>query len=223
MSSLDERPLEKLADIIYNVAVQDLLEVWRVIRKRMDNEGPNAVRDAFKAAQQRFIDGPLSEHLEVRWGMNLCLLCNDDNIEKNGISYVQPSGDGLEFNQCLNCRVGILYQLVTAKATMDSYLIGLGSEGGFNGMSFYWVAIHPDSTSAFQPAYEVVNKGQWIGTVSFNGLFEPKYLPFDAMTASVARGAVEPWTTELPEDLKAAVDAFLAAAKEQVEVSFVIR
>ena len=222
MSTLDERPLDKLADMILNVQWQDLLEVWSVIRKKMDAEGPDAVKAAFEGASQRFVQGPFEDHLEVRWGMDLCVHCNDSNIEKNGIAYVKPSGDGLEFNQCLNCRVGILYDLVAAKATMDTYNVALGEAGQFNGMSVYWNAIVPEALKQFQPSYEVIRDGQWIGTVSFDGSLTPKYLSFDAMTESTPRDAVAPWTTEVPADLKAAIEAFLDVARHQVEVALVL-
>jgi hypothetical protein len=222
MSALDERPLDKLADMILNVQWQDLLEVWNAIRKKMDSEGPDAVKAAFEGANQRFIEGPLEDHLEVRWGMDLCVHCNDSNIEKNGIAYVKPSGDGLEFNQCLNCRVGILYDLVSAKATMDTYNIALGAAGQFNDMSFFWNAIVPEALTQFQPSYEVIKDGQWIGTVSFDQSLAPRFLSFDAMTEATPRDAVAPWTSEIPDDLKTAIDAFLGAARHQVEVALVL-
>jgi hypothetical protein len=222
MSSLEDRPLDKLADMVLNVLWQDLLEVWSVIRKKMDTEGEDAVRTAFEEARVRFLQGPFADHLEVRWGMDLCVHCNDDNIEKNGIAYVKPSGDGLEFNQCLNCRIGILYDLESAKATMDTYTIALGKPGQFNGMSFFWNAIVPDSLRKYQPTYEVIHNGQWIGTVSFDKALNPKYLPFSSMTESVARDAEEPWTTETPDDLRIAIDAFLAEARHQIETALVL-
>ncbi len=151
MSGLDERPTEKLADMIYNVLAQDLLVIWTEVRKRVDSEGADAVKCAFQASKKRFLEGPFKEHVEVRWGMNQCLHCNDDNIEKNGISYVQASGDGLEFNQCLNCRIGILYNLVVAKATMDSYNIGIGLAGQYAGMSIHWNALTPVDMVEFLP------------------------------------------------------------------------
>jgi hypothetical protein len=222
MSSLEDRPLDKLADMVLNVLWQDLLEVWSVIRKKMDTEGEDAVRTAFEGARVRFLQGPFADHLEVRWGMDLCVHCNDNNIEKNGIAYVKPNGDGLEFNQCLNCRVGILYDLVSAKATMDTYNIALGKPEQFNGMSFFWNAIVPDSLRKYQPTYEVINNGQWIGTVSFDKALTPKYLPFSAMTESMPRDAEEPWTTEIPDDLRIAIDAFLDEARHQVETALIL-
>jgi hypothetical protein len=222
MSTLDERPLDKLADMILNVQWQDLLEVWSVIRKKMESEGPDAVKAAFEGASQRFIQGPFEDHLEVRWGMDLCVHCNDSNIEKNGIAYVKPSGDGLEFNQCLNCRVGVLYDLVAAKATMDTYNVALGEVGQFNGMSVFWNAIVPESLKQCQPSYEVIRDGQWIGTVSFDGSLTPKYLSFDAMTESTPRDAASPWTSEIPTDLNAAIEAFLEVGRHQVEVALVL-
>ncbi|MHA2071992.1 MAG: hypothetical protein ACW985_09435 [Candidatus Thorarchaeota archaeon] len=222
MSSLEDRPLDKLADTILNVLWQDLLEVWGIIRKKMDTEGEEAVRNAFEGAANRFLQGPFANHLEVRWGMDLCIHCNDNNIENNGIAYVKSSGDGLEFNQCLNCRVGILYDLVAAKATMDTYNIALGKPGQFNGMSFFWNAIVPDALKKYQPTYEVIHNGQWIGTVSFDKSLTPKYISFTAMTESTARDAEEPWTEEIPNDLRAAIDAFLEVARHQVEAALVL-
>lgn len=224
MSALEERPLEKLADMIFNVLWQDGLQVWSAIRTKMDSEGKEAVRSAFEGAEDRFLKGPFSDHLEVRWGMNLCVHCNDDNIEKNGIAYVEPSGDGLEFNQCLNCHVGILYKLVTATATMDTYTIGLGDPEQFNGMSIYWNAIVPEGMKKFLPTYEIVDgEGQWAGTISFDDAMNVRYLAFSAMIESTPRDAESPWTSELPNAVRLAVDAFLDTAKYQVEVALAIR
>ena len=222
MSSLDDRPLDTLADMILKVMWQDLLEVWSVVRKKLDAEGEDAVRTAFESAKKRFLEGPFESHIEVRWGMDLCVHCNDNNIEKNGIAYVKATGDGLEFNQCLNCRVGILYDLVSAKATLDTYNIALGKPAQFNGMSFFWNAIVPDSLKKFQPSYEVIHKGQWIGTVSFDQSLTPKYLPFSAMTEATPRDAEGPWITEMPEDLSTAIVAFLEVARHQVEAALVL-
>ncbi|MFW9788825.1 MAG: hypothetical protein ACFFE2_07545 [Candidatus Thorarchaeota archaeon] len=224
MSALEERPLDKLADMIYNILWQDILQVWSAIRNKMDQEGAAAVKAAFDEAAERFIKGPFEEHLEVRWGMNLCVHCNDDNIEKNGIAYVEASGDGLEFNQCLNCRIGILYKLVTAKATMDTYTVGLGDPEQFNGMSIYWNAIVPEGLKKFLPTYEIVDgEGQWVGTVSFDDAFNVKFLPFSAMTESTPRDAEEPWTTDIPGGVRLAVDAFLELARYQVEVALALK
>lgn len=223
MSSLEERTLDKLADMVIQILWQDLLEVWRAIRTKMDSEGPEAVKTAFEGAVKRFVDGPFDSHVEVRWGMNLCVHCNDDNIEKNGIAYVKANGDGLEFNQCINCRIGILYNLETATARLDTYTIGLGAPSQFNGVSIYWNAIVPETMKKFLPTYELVQDGQWLGTVSFDESFNPKFLPFDAMTESVPRDADAPWTTELPGNVTAAVEAFLAAAKYQVEAALSLR
>jgi len=224
MSALEERPLDKLADMIVNILWQDILEVWKAIRTKMDQEGAAAVKAAFEGAVDRFVKGPFSEHLDVRWGMDLCVHCNDNNIEKNGIAYVEASGDGIEFNQCLNCRIGILYKLVTAKATMDSYNINLGELHQFNGMSIYWNAIVPEGMKKFLPTYELVDgEGQWVGTISFDDSFTPKFLPFEAMTESTPRDAEGPWTTELPGAVQQAVEAFLAEAKYQVEVALAIK
>ncbi len=223
MSSLEDRTLDALIDMIYNVTWPDLLEVFRVIRMKMDSEGEDAIRAAFASAEKRFLEGPFSEHIDVRWGMNLCVHCNDDNIEKNGISYVNASGDGLEFNQCLNCRIGILYNLVTAKATMDSYVVGLGQPAQFSGMSFYWVAIGPDEMRDFRPVYEVLKNGQWSGSVSFDADFRIRYLPFENMQASVSRGSPEPWIRDIPADLQAAVAQFIEAARPQIEVALVLK
>ena len=224
MSALEERPLDKLADMIYNVLWQDILQVWKAIRTKMDTEGKEAVRSAFEGAADRFIKGPFSDHLEVRWGMNLCVHCNDDNIEKNGIAYVEPSGDGLEFNQCLNCRIGILYKLVTATATMDTYTIALGDPEQFNGMSIYWNAIVPEGMKKFLPTYEIVDgEGQWVGTISFDDAFNVRFLAFSAMTDSTPRDAESPWTSNLPVAVRLAADAYLDFAKYQVEVALAIK
>ncbi len=223
MSALEERSLDKLADMIYSVLWQDLLEVWNAVRTKLDQEGSEAVKAAFNGAADRFMKGPFADHLEVRWGMNLCVHCNDDNIEKNGIAYVEASGDGLEFNQCLNCRIGILYKLVTATATMDTYTIGLGNPGQFNGMSIYWNAIVPEAMKKFLPTYELVNsEGQWVGTVSLDDSFNIKFLPFTAMTESTPRDAETPWTSDVPGAVKLAMDAFLDVARYQVEVALAI-
>jgi hypothetical protein len=156
--------------------------------------------------------------------MNLCVHCNDDNIEKNGIAYVEANGDGIEFNQCLNCSIGILYKLVTANATMDTYNVGLGDPRQFNGMSIYWNAIVAKGMKKFLPTYEIVDgEGQWIGTFSFDDSFNVKFLPFSAMTESTPRDAEAPWTTDLPGPVKLAVDAFLEVAKYQVEVALVLK
>ena len=223
MSSLEERTMDKLADMVVQVLWQDLLEVWKAIRAKMDTEGPESVKSAFDSAVKRFVDGPFNEHQEVRWGMNLCVHCNDDNIEKNGISYVKQNGDGLEFNQCLNCRIGILYDLETAKAKLDSYNIGLGEQAQWNGVSIFWNAIVPDSMKKFLPTYELIQDGQWLGTVSFDESLTLKFLPFDAMTESVPRDADAPWTTVIPGNVQAAIDAFLEKAKFQVEAALALR
>ncbi len=223
MSALEDRSFDKLADMVIQVLWQDALEVWQAIRHKMDSEDPAAVKTAFESAVTRFVKGPLNDHTEVRWGMNLCVHCNDDNIEKNGIAYVQPNGDGLEFNQCLNCRIAILYRLVTAKATLDTYSIGLGKLGQFNGVSFYWNAIVPESMRKFLPTYELVKDGQWLGTVSIDENLKAKFLPFESMTGTTPRGDISPWTRELPSTVKAAVDSFLSAAKFQVEAALALR
>ncbi|MFX1579947.1 MAG: hypothetical protein ACFFBJ_09900 [Promethearchaeota archaeon] len=224
MSALEERPLDKLADMIYNILWQDLLQVWKAVRTKMDAEGADAVKAAFEEAAERFVKGPFEDHLEVRWGMDLCVHCNDDNIEKNGIAYVESSGDGLEFNQCLNCRIGILYRLVKANATMDTYTIGLGDPEQFNGMSIYWNAIVPEEMEKFLPSYEIVDgEGQWVGTISFDDAFNVRYLPFSAMTESTPRDSEKPWTTELPGAVKQTVDAFLEEARYQVEVALLLK
>lgn len=222
MTSLEERSLSQLADIIFNVRWQSLLEVFRAVRIKMEEEGPSAVRDAFSEARTRFLEGPFKDQIEVRWGMNLCPLCNDDNIEKNGIAYLQPNGDGLEFNQCLNCRIGILYGLKTAAATLDSYLVGLGEPASFNGMSFYWVSIGPDSMETLQPIYEVIKDGQWIGSVSFDSEIKARFLPFASMKDGVERGANEPWTSEIPGELQDAIREFISQAREQIEVALAL-
>ncbi|TFG31596.1 hypothetical protein EU527_12045 [Candidatus Thorarchaeota archaeon] len=223
MSSLEERPLDKLADMIIQVLWQDVLEVWKAIRVKMDLEGREAVKAAFDGATSRFMNGPFNDHIEVRWGMNLCVHCNDDNIEKNGIAYVKPNGDGLEFNQCLNCRIGILYNLETATAHLDTYTIGLGNPGQFNGISIYWNAIVPESMKNFLPTYELIKDGQWLGTISFDETLAPKFLSFDSMIDSVSRDSDAPWTTVLPGIVNVALDEFIAFAKYQVEVALALR
>ena len=223
MNALEERPLDKLFDMILNILWQDLLELWRVIHAKMATEGAEAVKSAFEAARQRLLAGPLENQLEVRWGLNLCPFCNDDNVDKNGISYVTSTGDGLEFNQCLNCRIGFLYNLVVAKATMDSYTIGLGAPDQFNGMSFYWNAIVPEGLNKFQPMYEIVSEGQWRGSVSFDEGMNVRFLPFEAMTDSTPRDAETPWTTEIPDDIQAAVTTFVEVARPQIEVALALR
>jgi hypothetical protein len=224
MSALEERPLDKLADMIYNILWQDILQVWKSVRNKMDNEGKEAVKSAFERAADRFLKGPFEEHVNVRWGMNLCVHCNDDNIEKNGIAYVEPSGDGVEFNQCLNCRIGILYRVATANATLDTYNIGLGELRQFNGMSIYWNALVPDGMRKFLPTYEIVDgEGQWLGTISFDDSFNVKFLPFTSMTESTPRDSEDPWTTEVPGSIKLAIDSFLEAAKYQVEVALALK
>ncbi len=223
MSSLEERSLDRLADMVIQVLWQDLLEVWKAIRIKMDLEGKEAVRSAFDDATTRFMNGPFSDYVEVRWGMDLCVHCNDDNIEKNGIAYVKPDGDGLEFNQCLNCRIGILYNLEKATASLDTYTIGLGNSAQFNGISIYWNAIVPDSMRKFLPTYELIQDGQWLGTISFDESLNAKFLPFEAMTDSVSRNSEDPWTTTIPGVVNTALEEFLSVAKYQVEVALALR
>ncbi len=222
MSSLEERPLDKLFDIVLQVLWQDLLAVWRIIRAKMNTEGPDSIRTAFEGAKQRLLESVLEDFIEVRWGMSLCPLCNDDNIEKNGISYVNPSGDGLEFNQCLNCRIGILYRLDAANATMDTYTVGLGQPAQFNGMSFYWSAVVPKELERFWPLYEVIKDGQWLGTLSIDSEMHVKMLKFEDMRDGLERGAVDPWTDEIPDDVRQAVNEFIEAARPQIEVAQVL-
>ena len=223
MSSLEERTLDKLADMVINVLWQEPLEIWSAIRNKMETEGKDAVKAAFDGAVKRFVSGPFEPHLEVRWGMNLCVHCNDDNVEKNGIAYVQQNGDGLEFNQCLNCRIGILYQLETATAKMDSYNIALGQPGAFNGVSVYWNAIVPEQLKKFTPSYELIRDGQWLGTVSFDDDMNMRFLPFEAMTATTARDAEDVWTTEIPSDIKEAMASFVSSAGYQVEAALALK
>jgi hypothetical protein len=223
MSSLEDRTLDKLADVVIQVLWQDILELWQAIRNKMNVEGSAAVKTAFEGAVSRFTKGPFSDHIEVRWGMNLCVHCNDSNIEKNGIAYVKPNGDGLEFNQCLNCRIGILYNLVTATATLDTYTIALGKPGQFNGVSIYWDAIVPEVMKNFLPMYELIHDGQWLGTISFDENLTPKFLPFASMTEDTPRGDATPWTSVLPGLVQAAVNSFLDAAKFQVEVALALK
>jgi hypothetical protein len=189
----------------------------------MDSDGPDIVHEAFQSARDRFLNGPFQEHLEVRWGMNLCLHCNDDNIEKNGLAYVKPSGDGVEFNQCLNCGIGILYDLVVAKATMTRYVIRVGPPNQFNGMTFFWTAISPEAMNKFRPMYELLRKGEWIGTLSFDNDMNVRFLPTRVTTGDTPRDSEEVWTNELPDDVRAAVDAFVNEVGFQVEVALAIR
>lgn len=223
MSALEERSLDKLADMVLNVLWRDPLELWQAIRNKMETEGADAVKKAFEESTKRFVSGPFEPHLEVRWGMNLCVHCNDDNVEKNGIAYVQPNGDGLEFNQCLNCRIGILYQLETATARMDSYSIALGEPAQFNDHSVFWNAISPESMKRFTPTYELIYDGQWVGTVSVGADMGMRFLSFDAMTADTPRGAEDPWVTEMPSMIREAMDSFLLSARYQVEVALALK
>ncbi len=223
MSALEERSLDNLVDMIFNVRWQDLLEVWSVIKNKMDVEGAQALRVAFEGAESRFLEGPFSEHIDVRWGMSMCPHCNDDNIDKNGIAYQDPSGDGVEFNQCLNCRVGVLYKLVIAKATMEHYVIGLGNPDQFGGMSIFWDAIIPEQMEKFQPMYEILSQGQWMGTFTFDDSFTPKFLPFDNMKDYTARDSEDAWTMDIPPNIKTAIDEFVSAARDQIEVALALR
>jgi len=43
------------------------------------------------------------------------------------------------------------------------------------------------------------------------------------MTATTARGAEEPWTSEIPADVQAAIDVFKETAKEQIEVALILK
>ena len=113
--------------------------------------------------------------------------------------------------------------LVVAKATMDSYVVGLGKREQFNGLSFYWNAIPAEGLKKFIPVYEIIKAGEWIGSLSYDESFTPRFLSKDLMTDSTPRDAEEPWTTDLPEDVKAAADAFLNEAKHQIEVALVLR
>jgi len=219
LSHLEEQSLDKLADIIYNILWQDLLEVWRAVHAKMDEEGVEAVRSAFEGAEERFLKGPFEDYLEVRWGMNLCVHCNDNNVEKNGIAYVDEDGDGLEFNQCLNCQIGIIYNIKFAKAIFETYTIGLGGRDEFNGMSIFWNAIVPKSLEKFLPSYEIVNGGQWIGTISLDKSGNAKFLPFENMKHGVERDAEAPWTEDLPSDIEQALCEFKEKTKEHIEVA----
>lgn len=215
--------MDALVDMVLNVLTQDSLGLWSAVRKRMDAEGPAKVRAAFEKGASRFLGGPFKNHIEVRWGMSLCVHCNDNNIEKNGIAYVQPNGDGLEFNQCLNCRIGILYSIVSAKATMDSYLVSIGKPYQFNNLSFFWDAIIPDKLRKFAPMYELIKGGQWIGTLSFDNSLKVRFRPFNSMTGSAPRDAEASWSLQPPADVKSAADQFLKAARHQVEVGLAIK
>ncbi|NHI83656.1 MAG: hypothetical protein EAX81_05080 [Candidatus Thorarchaeota archaeon] len=223
MSSLEDRSLDQLADMILNVLWQDLLEVFSVIRDKMKSEGEETTSNVFRAAISRFLEEPFKDHIEVRWGMNLCVHCNDNNIEKNGIAYVTPSGDGLEFNQCLNCRIGILYYLENAKASLDTYTIALGKPGQFNGMSFFWNAIVPNDLTKFKPSYEIIHDGQWIGTVSLDSDLRARYLSFDSMAYMTPRDAEDPWTNDLPPDLLEAVNQFIETAEPHIDVVLALK
>jgi hypothetical protein len=223
MSSIDGKPMDKLVDMILNVMSQDSLGVWSAVRKKMDTDGPATIKAAFEKGISRLLAGPFKDHIEVRWGMSLCVHCNDGNVEKNGIAYIQPNGDGLEFNQCLNCRIGILYNVVSAKATMDSYLVSIGKPDQFVGAIFFWDAIVPDKLRKFLPMYELVKGGQWIGTVSFDKSIKPKFRPFSSMTGSTPRDAETPWSYQLPPDVKNAAEQFVKAARHQIEVGLAIK
>lgn len=222
MANLSERSLDKLADTILEIRWQNLLEIWAAIRDKMHDEGAEAVQSAFAGARQRILDGPLEDYQEVRWGINLCPHCNDNNVEKNGIAYMHSSGDGLEFNQCLNCRIGILYDLQMAKGTMDSYAIGVGTQGQFNGLSFFWVAIPAEDLKDRSPMYEILEEGQWIGTLSVADDRSLQFLPFDKMTVDVPRGADEVWSDEVPEKVEDAFAEFTEEAEDQLEVALVL-
>ncbi len=222
MSALEEKSLDQLADTILNVRWQDLLEVWSIVRKKMETEGQDAVQEAFQEARQRFLEGPFEDHVEVRWGMNLCPHCNDDNVEKNGIAYTDPSGDGLEFNQCLNCRIGILYRIEGAVAKMDTYTIALGQSGQFKGYSVFWDAIVPDSLQDLLPTYQLIKDGQWMGTVSVDDERNLKYLAFESMTEDITRGAMKPWSSNPPQEIQAVMDSFFDLARDHMEVAQVI-
>ncbi len=223
MSTLEERTTDKLADMILNILWQDLLEVWRVLKQKLDTDGPDSIQTAFNNARDRFLEGPFVEHIDVRWGMNQCLHCNDDNIEKNGLAYLQPNGDGLEFNQCLNCRIGLLYKLDVAKAKMERYVIQVGQPNQFNGMSLFWVALVADPMGKFQPMYELLNKGEWIGTLSFDEAMNSRYLPVSATTGDTPRDSEDVWTSELPDDVRGAAEAFVNEVRFQIEVALAAR
>ncbi len=217
-----DRSTEKLADIVLNVLWQDRLAVWSALKTKLQREGAEAVRKAFEASKQRLIAGQMKDHLEVRWGMTLCMHCNDNNIEKNGIAFVTPSGDGIEFNQCLNCRIGILYSVRSARALLDTYTIGVGAMNEFNGMSFYWDAIYPKELASLAPLYEIIQNGQWIGTLSLREPDHPRFLPFKQMRPDISRGDRNVWLTSLPPDVQAAVESFVRRAGDQIEVARVL-
>jgi hypothetical protein len=223
MSSLESKSLDMLVDMVLNVTSQDTLGLWGAIRKRMDAEGSVKVKAAFEKGISRFLDGPFKNHMEVRWGMSLCVHCNDSNIEKNGIAYVQPSGDGLEFNQCLNCRIGVLYNVVSAKATLDSYLVSVGKPNQFNETTFFWDAIVPTKLRKYLPMYELVKGGQWLGTLLFDGAMKMKFRPFSSMTGSTPRDLESPWSAQIPVEVKNAADQFLKVARPQVEVGLAVK
>ncbi len=219
MSSLADRPIGKLADMILNVLWQDRLAVWSALKSRLQTDGHKAIKTAFEEAKRRLLDGQMKDHLDVRWGMNLCMHCNDNNIEKNGIAYVAPNGDGLEFNQCLNCRIGILYNVHASRALLDIYTIGVGEKDEFNGMSFYWDAIYPKELEDMAPLYEIIRAGQWIGTLSLKEQGSPQFLPFEKMKHGIARDDRSVWTADLPPAVHTAVEEFINRARDQIEVA----
>ncbi|MFO7835904.1 MAG: hypothetical protein R6V83_04550 [Candidatus Thorarchaeota archaeon] len=222
MANLSEKSLDELADLILQIRWQNLLEVWSAIREKMENKGIEAVQSAFSNARQRILNGALEDYQEVRWGINLCPHCNDNNVEKNGIAYMDSSGDGIEFNQCLNCRIGILYDLEMAKGEMDSYVIGVGKAAQFNGLSFFWVAIPATELRDRSPMYEILEEGQWIGTLSVDADRHLQFLPFEKMADNVSRGAGEVWSSEISDKIEAAFDEFTSIADDQLEVALVL-
>jgi hypothetical protein len=222
VSALGEKSLDKLADMVLNVLWQDQLELWAAVEAKMGSVGPGAVKKAFDDAVSRFLMGPLRDQLDVRWGMSFCMHCNDDNIEKNGIAFVAPNGDGLEFNQCLNCRVGLIYDVKAAKAKLSIYTIGLGKKEQFDGVSFYWDAIVPEELKPFRPTYELVKGGQWLGTLSIGNDWTLSFLPFEAMLHGRSWRERELWMRQIPQHLTGAISQFMEAAKQQIRAAMAI-
>ncbi|MEM2141844.1 MAG: hypothetical protein QXS20_00470 [Candidatus Thorarchaeota archaeon] len=221
MSGLDSKSIDRLADMVVNVLWQDRLHLWSAIRQRLDTEGHDVVRDAFDGSMRRLLNGPMKDHLQVRWGMNLCMHCNDSNVEKNGIAFVAPNGDGLEFNQCLNCRVGLLYDIRSAVATLDTYAIGIGEPEQFGGVSFFWDALVPEEMLGLRPLYELVRQGRWLGSLSLTHR-TPRFLPLERMRAGLKRSDPAIWSGSLPDDVATAVDSFMTTARDHIDVAMIL-
>ncbi len=223
MSALEERGLDDLMDIILNVRWQNPMEVWRVVWDRTDEVGADELRATFEDAIERLTEEVLQGHMEVRWGMDLCMHCNDNNIERNGMAYMQPNGDGLEFNQCLNCRIGVLYDVAAARACMATYNIAIREPLLYGDTMFFWDALVPDELRAYWPTYQLVQDGRWIGTLSLDEKMQAKFLPVTAMTPDSPKFDASRWGTDLPPDLQDALNTFLNTARPQVEVALALR